>query len=172
MATFYSDHFTTTGISQTTRGNTFAATGKGISRSFKVMAKATALPTTSDVLRLFSIPSSARMPALMISDNNASAAGAMNIGLYKSEGLGGAVIDADLFAAALAKNTAQTDCLTQATNVTNVKRDLYLWEMAAITVATITKDPQEIWDVCLTPSTSFTTTASIFLIEAQIILGS
>lgn len=174
MATFYSDHFHSTGISATTRQNTFAGTGRGVSKLFQVTALVTALPTTADVVRLFSLPSSCSLVDLFITDNNASAAGAMNIGLYKSEQLGGAVIDADLFAGALAKNTARTDALTAGGGgaaITKMLRGKYLWQMAAVTVATILKDPAEVWDVCITPSTTFTTTASIFLAEARFTLG-
>jgi len=172
MATYYSDHFSSDGISRTTRDpSKFPDVGLGASKTFNKIVHVTALALTTDVIRLCSLPSSARLIDLMISDGGEAAAGAYNVGLYKSEGLGGAVIDADLFASALAKGGARVDALIEAGTITKMMRGDYLWKMADTGDGTFTKDPNEIWDICITPSTSFTTTANSFLAEVKWILG-
>jgi hypothetical protein len=172
MATYYSDHFSSDGISRTTRENTFPATGRGVSKVFSVIAYAKALALTTDVIRMFSVPSGCRVLELLASADDAAAAGAFHVGLHKSEALGGAVIDANLFGDAIAKDAARVDALIEATTITKMTRGQFLWQMADAGDGTYTKDPNEIWDVTITPSTSFTTTANGFLLEAKIILGS
>lgn len=173
MATFYSDHFSATGISATTRDPLkHPDTGLLNARVFSAIATATALATTSDVLRMISLPSSARILEMFTSAGDEAAAGAYNIGIYKSEGLGGDAIDADLFASAVAKNAARVDALIEATTITKMMRGQYLWQMAHTGDGTFTKDPAEIWDICITPSTTFTTTANTFHLEVKYMLGS
>lgn len=172
MATFYSDHFSSDGVSKTTRENTFAGTGRGVSKVYSCVAKVTALATTSDVIRVMSLPTSACLRELWVSGGNEATAGAFNIGLHKSEALGGAVIDADLFASAVAKNAARVDAFIESTTVTNMMRGNYLWQLGVTGGLTLTKDPSEIWDITFTPSTSFTVTANSFLLEAVFTLGS
>ena len=48
----------------------------------------------------------------------------------------------------------------------------YLWQMADAGAGTYTVDPHEIWDITITPSTSFTVAANSILLEAYFALGS
>lgn len=56
----------------------------------------------NDLIRFFEVPSSASPRALKVWSDAAITAGAVNIGLYRTTGDGGAVVDADLFASAVA----------------------------------------------------------------------
>lgn len=171
MATYYSDHFSATGVSITTRQNTFASAGRGVSKIYGCVAKVTALALTTDTVRVISLPSSAALLELFVSAGDEAAAGAFDVGLHKSEAIGGAVIDADLFATAVAKNAARVDALIESTTITKMMRGNYLWQMADTGAGTYTKDPGEIWDITITPSTSFTTTANSFHVECKFMLG-
>ncbi len=169
MTIFYSDFYTTDGISRESVDRTHiadAGTADAGMRYYRKWIKA--LATTSDEMRMIRLHSGVRLVELYISGDDAADAGAANIGLYKSARHGGAVIDADLFADAVAKNAARVDALVEAGTVLQIDRGKYLWEIADRGAGDYDEDPQEEWDIVLTPSTSFTTTAQGFLLEAVV----
>lgn len=174
MATFYSDHYSADGSSKTTRlRGQFPPRGARNGIVYSAIGYAVALATTSDFIRMFSLPSSCKLLELWASANDEAAAGAFHVGLYETEENGGAVIDADLFSSALAKNAARVDALIEATTITKMMRGRFeLWQMADAGDGTYTQDPTRLWDVCITPSTTFTTTPNSFLLEAKYTLGS
>lgn len=177
MATYYSSFYSTTSA---TRGTT-AATAKdtipqqqnvGVFRGNKqtLTAYAQALPTTSDFVVLMTLNSGVRISGIWMNDDNASAAGAMNLGLYNAGTTTAVVTNAGtLFASALAKNTNHTEAFTQATRLKSVHRFLQLWELINVLAAsTYSANPNLFYDLILVPSTTFTTTASQFLVEVDI----
>ena len=171
MTTFYSDQYTSTGVSQTAIEQDYrAAAGTHRAKVRTILARATALATTADQVRFAKLHSGTRVLAIRFSGGDEAAAGAMNLGLYKAARHGGAVIDADLFASALAKNAARVDALIEATTLTNTgHRGKKLWEMADAGAGSYSADPMEEWEIVGTPSTSFTTTANSFLVEIDVL---
>jgi hypothetical protein len=160
MATFYSNYYTATGITQTAVTQGFMSV-RGKLDLYAADLYVKALATTSDMMKFGDFHSNARIFAMWISGDDAAAAGALNLGLHLSDGLGGAVIDADLFGTAIAKNAASVDALVESGTL-SMHRGRHLWEMAAAGGASYTTDPQQLWTISGTPSTSFTTTAQGF----------
>jgi hypothetical protein len=173
MATYYSDHFTGTGISQTSADKTHRAPpGTKRTHLYKDRIYVKALAVTTDLIRFTTLGSGTRIYEMLISGDDAAAAGALNLGLHKSTRHGGAVIDADVFASAVAKNASRVDAFEEAATLGDFERGEFLWQLADAGDATYTADPQEEWDITGTPSTSFTTTAQGFLLEILYSLGS
>lgn len=168
MATYYSDHFTPTGVSQTSATRDHRTQSKRQTVK-KDIVNVTALALTTDVVRFTTLPSGARIVDLRITGGDEADAGALDIGLHKSERHGGAVIDKDLFADAVAKDAARVDAFDEAGTLDDQDRGKHLWELANIGAGTYTEDPQEEWDITGTPSTSFTTTANSFTLEIDYI---
>lgn len=168
MATYFSDHFTPTGVSQTAAVRDHRTQEKR-QHVVKDIVHVTALALTTDLIRFTTLPAGSRIVDLRISGGDQAGAGALNLGLHKSLRHGGAVIDADLFASAVAKNAARVDAFVESTTLTHSMRGDRLWQLADTGAGTYTEDPQEEWDITGTPSTSFTTTANSFLLEVDYI---
>lgn len=171
MTTFYSSQFAgSDGVNQQAKTQDHRApAGTSRAKVRTILARATALATTSDQVRFAKLHSGARILAIRFSGGDEADAGAMHLGLYKSDRHGGAVIDADLFASALGKNAARVDAFVEATTLTHLDRGKELWRLADAGAGTYAKDPLEEWDIVGTPSTSFTTTANSFLVEIDIL---
>jgi hypothetical protein len=71
---------------------------------FEASSAATVAATiaANDTVRLVRVPSNARISQVLLSTGDATTAGAVNIGVWQTNDNGGAVVDADLFASALA----------------------------------------------------------------------
>lgn len=109
--------------------------------------------TAASIGRFFRVPSNARVSQLMISAADATTAGAINVGLYQTAENGGAVVDADLFAAAfnLASGPYNNSDITfQSGEYTYAESEKPLWEVLGLTA-----DPQREYDVAYTISTTF-----------------
>lgn len=170
MATYFSDHYNVlddAGLSQTSADMSHrAASGTKHARVRYSRASLTALLTTasSDVARLMTLKSNARIHAIYIQSGGEAAAGACNVGLYKT-GVNhdGAVVDADLFASAStapSADTARTEIMVQAGTLTDEQRGTRLWELAGES-----SDPQIEYDITMEASTTFTTTAPEIIVE-------
>ena len=71
-------------------------------RTAKSVATVSATQTSGDTIRMVRVPSNARIDAVLLSTGDATTAGAIDIGIYQTVENGGAVVDSDLFASALA----------------------------------------------------------------------
>jgi len=181
MATYFSNHYTSTGIEQTAVDAGFrvsAAISHGRVRYKR--ADATGLFLTTDTVRMFTMQSGYRLLELWLSSDGYSGAGAINIGLHKSGNAhDGLVIDADLFATAQTTSTiiTRTNMLSEggsaaiAVATESAVNGLPLWQLAAMGAGTDTSDPGESWDFTITPSTSHTTNNILLTLEAYYTAG-
>lgn len=181
MARAYSDHFNsnaTPGVATLTGTLAFdsqrrAPAGLGHSRLRMKTARATVGTsgmTSGDELRLMSFHSSDRIRAIFVTATGGSTTYAADLGLYKSAlEHDGAVIDADLFASALALagGIARVDEFTESTTLANIDRMKELWQLADIGGGTYTSDPDETWDLVLTSTATGTTAVEVLMVEVE-----
>ena len=115
--------------------------------------------TSADIVRMFTLPSSARILELNACSEGTSTTYAADIGVYESgDAHDGALIDIDLFDAGSALATAQAYIDSFALGVlTDVDRGRPLWHLCALGAATYTADPQIEMDICLTSSATLIT---------------
>ena len=163
--TYYSDHYS--GVVGATGHFTTLLTPQPMVQAGKKHARvrrtAALLTATSgvdlalgDIIRFCDIKSSTRITEVLFSmDANWGDAGDFNVGLYE-KGLNndGAVIDADLFAAAQDwKGTiARVDQFAKGT-LDDWDRGKQAWELVnAVTASTYASDPGELWTVAVTAS--------------------
>lgn len=103
----------------------------------------------ASVYRYFTVPSSATMHSLRLySPDIGSAAAAADVGLYRTTADGGAVVDADFFAAAINLNAGAVngqDCLLGTSGLPLSEMEMPLWQALGLTA-----DPKVDYDVCLT----------------------
>ena len=168
MATFFSDHYTATGVSQSAvdrRHKVAAGAGHGRLRYKKV--NLTGLVTNSDHARFATFKSSDRIIEILVSASGASTAGDLNIGLHLAgNNHDGAVIDMDLFASALATAgaLARQEAFKEATTLTDLDRGEPIWSLNT-GHALWTADPGIEIDLTGTPTTTFTDTAEVLTVE-------
>lgn len=114
--------------------------------------------------KLCSVPSNARVLALLLSCTSLGTAGAADIGLYRTTDDGGAVVDADFFASAVALTSAlsNSDVTTEANgaNASIGKDDMEkpLWEILGLSA-----DPRIDYDVVATVTTATVDAGNIAL---------
>lgn len=125
-----------------------------------------------DVMRICTLPSGARIGQIYVTSDGASTALTADLGLYKAARHGGAVIDADLFASALALNSGvtRTDELLEAATLAAADRWKPLWAMADLGAGTYTTDPMEDWDLAWTATAAVATADETTVVEVQYIL--
>lgn len=116
-------------------------------------ATVSATQASGDTIRLVRVPSNARVSQVLLSTGDATTAGAINIGVWQTSENGGAVVDADLFASALAltggpfNNSDQTFESGEYTYAESAKP---LWEVLGLT-----SDPGRYYDIVAEVSTTF-----------------
>jgi len=109
-------------------------------------------------------PSNAVVSAIYF-QSAAQTAGKFDIGVYRNNEDGGAVVDADLFASAVdcASAVVRTDVTNESTNNTIAKQHQQLWEAAGLS-----EDPKTTLDIALTVvTTDVTTGTGAVALEAQ-----
>ena len=117
-----------------------------------VIASAATDDATS-IGRFHRIPSNARVSQVLLHCLLATTAGAIDIGIYDTADNGGAVVDADFFASALALTTPDKlnlDVTFESGVYTVVNADKALWQALGLTV-----DPKKDYDVAYTITTTF-----------------
>jgi hypothetical protein len=176
MATYYSDHFSTSAGATSVERNHRAVVAISHGRLRYKRAKLLFTPAADDIIRFFSMRSSDRLIELWLSSDDMGGAHTTHVGLYKAgANHDGAVIDADLFATSVDTGTAaiaRTDVLNEAGNFTlPIGRGSALWELADAGAGTYTEDPQETWDVTATIATSATPAATDIVLEAYYTAG-
>lgn len=116
-------------------------------------ATVSASQASGDTIRLVRVPSNARISQVLLSTDDATTAGAINIGVWQTSENGGAVVDADLFASALAltggpfNNSDQTFESGEFTYAESAKP---LWEVLGLA-----SDPGRYYDIVAEVSTTF-----------------
>ena len=121
-------------------------------RSAKSAATVSATIPSGDTVRMVRVPSNARIDQVLLSTGDATTAGAINIGIWQTADNGGAVVDADLFASALAltggpfNNSDQTFESGEYTYAESCKP---LWEVLGLSA-----DPCREYDVVCEVSTT------------------
>jgi len=120
------------------------------------IASVTAALSITSIIRLVSIPSNAIVTDVRLS-SAAQTAGKFDIGLYRTNGDGGAVVDQDFFASAVdcASAVVNVDVLNESTNNTLAKQGLQVWEAAGMSA-----DPKSQLDVCAVVTTTDVTTGT------------
>jgi hypothetical protein len=127
----------------------------GASQMFEVAGLVTCAADDSQnsIHRFVRVPSNARISQLLFSTADASAAGAIHIGLYQTSANGGAVVDADLFASALDLTGGpmlNEDVTYESAEYTYAESVKPLWEVIGLT-----EDPCKEYDVAATISTTY-----------------
>jgi hypothetical protein len=150
MATYFSDHFATTGLNQTSLPNPAPQIPFGRKHS-KVRTHIVSVdltgsdPATNDEIRFCTLKSGDRIMSLKCSADAAwDATNALHVGVHASgKNHDGAVIDADLFATALdiAAGFAMTDVLLESQTLDDEDIGKQLWQMMDKGAATYTEDP-------------------------------
>lgn len=99
------------------------------------------------------VPSNARVSQVLMTAADFTTAGAVNVGIWQTEDNGGTVVDADLFAAALAMQSgpyAHLDITYQSGEYTVAESEKMLWQVLGLT-----SDPNREYDVRAQVSTQF-----------------
>ncbi len=126
----------------------------------------TAALSATSVIRLVEVPSNAIVSGLHF-QSAAQAGGTFDIGVYRNNKDGGAVVDADFFATAVAVTSAvvQTDVLNESTTNTIAKQSQPLWQALGMT-----SDPKSTLDIALTVATDITTGTGAVALKARYVL--
>ncbi len=109
--------------------------------------------TANSTYRFCRLPSNAVVHQLLLNAADATTAGAVNIGLWDTEENGDAVVDADLFASALALTGGpfnNSDQTFESGEYTIAESETPLWEVLGLT-----EDPHKDYDVVAQVSTTF-----------------
>ena len=120
------------------------------------LASVTASLSATSVIRMCEVPSNAVLVGLWF-QSAAQVAGKFDIGVYRNNRDGGAVVDQDFFATDIdcASAVTRTDVLNESTLNTLVKQMLPLWSAAGLT-----SDPGGTLDLALTVHTTDVTTGT------------
>lgn len=124
--------------------------------AYGYLASVPASLSITSVIRLVSIPSNAIITGLYI-QSAAQTAGKFDVGLYRTNGDGGAVVDQDFFATAVdcASAVVITDVLNESGTNTIAKQSQPIWQAAGMSA-----DPKSQLDIALTVVTTDVTTGT------------
>ncbi len=175
MATIFSNLITDSADNTTLVTGYKADVGVSHGRGRISVGRVKYLALTTYVLRMIKVKSSDRLHTLELTCDGASAAGAVDIGLYLTGAAhDGAVADANLFATAITVSSALdlTEAFVEASTLGGVDRGRTMWEIATLGGGTnYTVDPNLNFDIVIIPSTSLTTTASELTLKATYTAG-
>ena len=134
----------------------------------------TAGMTSGDELRMMRMRSSDRIWKISWASNSGSTTYAANLGVYSvAAGGTGAVVDADLFASALAlaSGGGLTECFVESGVLADEDRGLQLWELCAVGAGSETADPMVDYDIVLTSTATGTDVVEEVLIVVEYTAG-
>lgn len=117
------------------------------------IATTSATQASGDTIRMVRVPSNACIKSVLLTAADATTAGAVNIGIWQTADNGGAVVDADLFASALALTGGpfeRADQVWESDEYTYAESFLPLWSALGLSA-----DPGREYDVVLQVSTTF-----------------
>lgn len=138
--------------------NSPGAGGAGIARQvYGYIASVTASLSATSVIRLVEVPSNAVVTSVRVS-SGAQTAGKFDIGVYRTNRDGGAVVDQDFFTTVLdcASAVIDQECVMKATSANTIaKRSQPLWQAAGLSA-----DPKCMLDICATVMTTDVTTGT------------
>jgi hypothetical protein len=132
---------------------TNAAASVGVMKEAVGVATVSASQSSSDTIRFVRVPSNARVSEVLLCTGDATTGGAINIGVWQTADNGGAVVDADLFAAALALTGGpfnNSDQTFQSGEYTYSESALPLWQVLGLSA-----DPNIEYDIVAQVSTTF-----------------
>ena len=142
--------------------------GAGIVREVSnYIASVTASLSITSIIRLVEVPSNCRISSIKLF-SGAQTAGAFDIGLYRTNGDGGAVVDQDLFGSAVscASAVAGTDVILESGQTTIAEMHQPLWQWAGASA-----DPKCMYDICAVVTTTDVTTGAAPLgVKVQYVL--
>lgn len=142
---------------------TTASQAAGRVMNAKSVATVSATQSSGDTIRLVRVPSNARVDAVLLTTGDATTAGNINIGVWQTEGNGGAVVDADLFASALALTGGpftRSDQTWESGEYTYAESCLPLWQALGLT-----SDPNREYDIVAEVSTTFNGAGTTMVLE-------
>lgn len=124
--------------------------------AYGYLASVTAALSITSIIRLVQVPSNAIVTGLGLS-SGAQTAGAFDVGVYRTNKDGGAVVDQDFFATAVscALAVVNTDILNESTTNTLAKQSQPLWQAVGMSA-----DPKSDLDIALTVATTDVTTGT------------
>jgi hypothetical protein len=170
MATYFSNALGADGTGDTTLEAGKRHLPGQFGKSKRVAAFVTQDTANNDVLRMFTLPSSARIVRLWFACTDTGTTGTANVGLYLAgTAHDGAAVDADLFASLIDTATAAvalTEVFSESTTLGLADRGKALWELANIGDATLTADPGVDYDFCIVTATGGDASATYYL-EAE-----
>lgn len=132
---------------------TNAAASVGTMKEAVGVATVSATQSSGDTIRFVRVPSNARVSEVLLSTGDATTAGAVNIGVWQTANNGGAVVDADLFASALALTGGpfnNSDQTFESGEYTHAESALPLWAVLGLSA-----DPGIEYDIVAQVSTTF-----------------
>jgi hypothetical protein len=147
---------------------TDASKSVGIARVAKSAATVSASQSQNDTIRLVRVPSNARIDAVLLTTGDASSAGNINIGVWQTAENGGAVVDADLFASALALTGgpfARSDQTWESGEYTYAESCKPLWEVLGLSA-----DPNREYDIVAEVSTTFNGADTTMALEVHYVI--
>jgi hypothetical protein len=120
----------------------------------------TAAAEAASTMRFFRVKSNDMIKELVLDAGSLGTGCTMDIGLYRTAADGGAVVDADLFASAVAMATVQraTDVTTESGEMTLAEMVMPLWQVLGLTA-----DPQIEYDVVGTLAVAATVAGTVVL---------
>ena len=121
--------------------------------------------SSGSIQRFCRVPSNALIRSVKFSTADATTAGAINLGLYDTEGNGGAVVDADLFVSALDLTGgpfSKAEQIDESGEFTYAEQMTPLWEVLGLSA-----DPHKEYDVASTISTTFNGAGVGQIVEVQ-----
>ena len=133
------------------------------------LASVTAALSITSVIRMCEIPAYCVVKRVSF-QSAAQGAGKFDIGLYRTNGDGGAVVDQDFFATAVdcASAVAITDVTNESTTYTQAKQQQPIWQAAGMTTAPA---PGTMLDVaCVVASTDVTTGTGAITVDVQFVI--
>jgi len=103
--------------------------------AYGYLASVTASLTTTSIIRLVSVPANAIVTSVVF-QASAMTAGNFDVGVYRTNVDGGAVVDADFFASSIACTTAvvATEIINESGVNTLAKQNQPLWQAAGLTI--------------------------------------
>ena len=122
--------------------------------------------SATSIIRLVEVPSNAVVTGLHF-QSAAQAGGTLDIGLYRTNKDGGAAVDSDFFATAVAVTNAvaQTDVLNESGTNTIAKQSQPIWQAAGLTV-----DPKCMLDIAVTVAADITTGTGAIGLKVRYVL--
>lgn len=123
--------------------------------------------SANSIHRFCRVPSNARISTVLLNAAAATTAGAVDIGVYQTADNGGAVVDADLFASAVALTAAQTNAnLTYESGEYTLAESVKpLWEVLGLA-----SDPNREYDIAWTITTTFNGGPTAALLRVQYVI--